>query len=130
MFPTFGPDVSGAAFNGTLVDAQQALPPQNVTASVNGSGIDFNNQTGQCFATQEIGTLSGTSPSLTGQIQQSPDNSTWSNVSGGAFTAVSTSNNFQFIAFTRSQRYLRYIVTAGGTIMTGNTSSVIAQANQ
>jgi hypothetical protein len=128
MFPTFGPDVSGSTFNGTLVDAQQALPPQNVTASVNGTGLDFNNQTGQCFATQEVGTLSGTSPSLTGAIQQAPDDSTWTTLV--TFTAVTTGPNFQFVTFTRTQRYLRYIVTASGTIMTGYTSAVIAQANQ
>jgi hypothetical protein len=127
MFPTFGPDVGGSAFNASLMTILEALYPQSVNASGTGSGCDFNNDTGQCFAIQEVGAIVG--GNITGKIQQSADNSTWTDVAGAAFTQVSTGNNVQVNVFTRTQRYLRYNYTVS---MAGSmtASCVIAEANQ
>ena len=91
------------------------LTPRTLTASVNGGGIDFVSGDGRCTAFQLAGSLSGTSPSLAGKIQESSDNSSWSDVSGATFTTVTTNDNVQAISFDRTKRYLRYVGTVAGT---------------
>jgi hypothetical protein len=91
------------------------LTPRTLTTSVNGTGADFAAGEGRCTAIQSVGTLAGTSPSLAGKIQESADNSSWSDVSGATFTAVTTNDNAQAISFDRTQRYLRYVGTVAGT---------------
>ena len=91
------------------------LTPRTLNASANGSAQDFITGDGRCFAIQAVGTVGGTSPTLAGKIQESPDGTTWSDISGAAFTPVAASDNLQTIAFDRTQRYLRYAGTVGGT---------------
>src|SRR5918994_6268513 len=80
--------------------------PATVNDTTGGTGIDMLEADGRCFATQIVGTVGGTSPSLTGKIQESADNSTWTDVTGATFTAVTASSNVQTIAFDRTKRYL------------------------
>src|SRR5947209_20472367 len=87
------------------------LTPRTLTTSVNGTGADFISGDGRCTAIQQVGTLAGTSPSLTGKIQESSDQTTWSDVTGATFTAVTTNDNVQAISFDRTKRYLRYVGT-------------------
>jgi len=64
---------------------------------------------------QNIGAVTG---SITGKIQESADGSTgWADVSGAAFTAVSSANNTQALSLNPSATagYVRYV----GTIATG-----------
>ena len=89
--------------------------PASVNDTTGGTGIDMLEADGRCFATQVIGAVSGTTPSLTGKIQESDDNSTWSDVSGATFTAVTASSNLQTIVFDRTKRYLRHHRTVSGT---------------
>lgn len=83
------------------------LTPRTVTASVNGAAIDLITGDGRCFAVQMVGTVGGTSPSLAGKIQESDDTSSWTDISGAAFTAVTASDNLQSISFDRTKRYVR-----------------------
>jgi hypothetical protein len=89
--------------------------PSTVNDTNNGLSIDMIDADGTCFAMQVIGTVGGTSPSLTGKIQESADNSTWTDVTGAAFAAVTTSNSLQTISFEWTKRYLRHFRTVGGT---------------
>jgi hypothetical protein len=89
--------------------------PASVNDTNNGSSIDMIDADGRCFAIQVIGAVGGTSPSLAGKIQESSDNSTWSDVTGATFTAVTASNNVQTIVFDRTKRYLRHFRTVSGT---------------
>jgi hypothetical protein len=89
--------------------------PVTVNDTNNGLAIDMIDADGRCFATQMIGTVGGTSPSLTGKIQESSDNATWTDVPGAAFTAVTAANNLQTIEFDRTKRYLRHFRTTTGT---------------
>ena len=82
---------------------------------------------GRCFATQIIGTVGGTTPSLTCKIQESSDNSTWTDVTGAAYTAVTASNNLQTIVFERTKRYLRHSRTISGTSPTFALSVIIGE---
>jgi hypothetical protein len=89
--------------------------PRTLTASANGSTIDMIEGDGRCFAIQAIGTVGGTSPSLAGKIQESANGSSWTDISGATFTAVSATDNLQAISFDRTQRFVRYVATVGGT---------------
>src|SRR5262245_36795255 len=92
------------------------LTPQTVTTTINGPAGDMIHGDGPCFAIQQVGTVTGTSPTLAGKIQESADGSTgWTDIPGAAFTTVTTSTNIQAIAFERTKRYLRYVATVGGS---------------
>jgi hypothetical protein len=90
--------------------------PQTATSTVTGSAGDLLAGDGRCFAIQQVGTVSGTSPTLDGKIQESADGSTnWTDITGATFTQVTASTNNQAITFDRTKRYVRYIGTIGGT---------------
>jgi len=92
------------------------VTPRTSTATVTGAAVDLITGDGRCFAVQQVGTVTGTSPSLAGKFQESADGSTnWSDAAGAPFTAVSTTDNVQAIGFDRTQRYVRYIGTITGT---------------
>ena len=99
--------------NNALVGA--SAYPATVNDTNNGAAIDLLDADGPCFAIQVVGTIGGTSPSLTGKIQESADNSTWTDVAGAAFTAVTAASNVQTITFERTKRYLRHFRTVSGT---------------
>lgn len=103
------------------------LAPQALTASANGSSGDMINGDGQCFAIQQVGAVSGTSPTLAGKIQESSDGSSWSDISGATFTTVTASTNNQAITFERTKRYLRYAATIGGTTPSFNVAVIVSQ---
>jgi hypothetical protein len=89
--------------------------PSTVNDTNGGAGIDMIDADGRCFAIQAIGAVSGTSPSQTGKIQESSDNSTWTDVTGATFAAVTVANNLQTIVFDRTKRFLRHFRTTTGT---------------
>jgi hypothetical protein len=91
------------------------LTPRTATTTVTGSAGDLLAGDGRCFAIQQIGAVSGTSPTLAGKIQESADGTTWSDIAGATFTTVSTADNVQAITFDRTLRYVRYVGTVGGT---------------
>ena len=101
--------------------------PATVNDTTGGTAIDMLDADGPCFATQLIGTVGGTSPSLTGKIQESSDNSAWTDVSGATFTAVTTSSNVQTITFERTKRYVRHHRTVSGTSPTVPLAVVIGE---
>ena len=92
-----------------------SVSPATVNDTTGGTGIDMLEADGRCFAVQLVGTVSGTSPSLAGKIQESSDNSAWTDVAGATFTAVTASSNVQTITFDRTKRYLRHHRTVTGT---------------
>ena len=89
--------------------------PAKINDTNNGLAIDMIDADGRCFAIQVIGTVTGTTPSLACKIQESADNSTWTDVTNAAFTAVTATNNLQTIVFDRTKRYLRHSRTISGT---------------
>ena len=94
--------------------------PAAKTASISGNtnGVDLGFDDGNCFAIQDIGTVSGTTPTWSGKFQESNDNGVtdaWTDVTNGAFAQVTASNNTQVITFQRTKRWLSYVGTIGGT---------------
>ena len=103
------------------------VAPQTATATVTGSGGDLLAGDGRCFAVQQVGTVSGTAPTLDGKIQESSDNSTWTDISGATFTQVTASTNTQAITFDRTKRYVRYLGTIAGTTPSFALAVVISE---
>lgn len=87
------------------------------TATVTSTGIDISGYKGGIIVQQLVGVVSGTTPTLDGKLQSSPDNSTWSDISGATFTQVTATDNFQKIGIQvpAAARYLRYVGTIAGT---------------
>lgn len=89
-------------------------------APANGTGVDFTtaaNPAAAAFGFQAyLQVFSFTGTSVTIQLQDSPDNSVWTNITGGAFTVVSaapTSERIQSASATLSvARYVR-VITSG-----------------
>jgi hypothetical protein len=104
-----------------------SVHPASVNDTAGGSSVDLIEADGRCFAIQHVGAVGGTSPSLAGKIQESDDDSSWSDVSGAAFTAVTASNNVQVISFDRTKRYVRHHRTVSGTSPTFILGVVIGE---
>ena len=101
---------------GTSTFTQAAVPAAR-TATVTGTGFDVSAYNGNITFAQSVGTVSGTTPTLDGKIQDSADDSTYADVTGATFTQVTSSTSLQTLNVdTRSVRkYLRYVGTITGT---------------
>ena len=102
--------------NNALLGA--SVYPATVNDTNNGLAVDLIDADGSCVAVQTVGAVGGTTPSITGKVQESADNSTWTDVAGAAFAAVTAANNVQAITFERTKRYLRHARTVSGTTPT------------
>jgi hypothetical protein len=98
--------------------ALELLPAATRTASANGTGVDlqkYTNPGGRAMkAVLEVGTVTGTSPTLDVKMQQSDDNSTFADISGAAFAQV-TAAGLSELHFQATKRYVRAVATIGGT---------------
>jgi hypothetical protein len=99
--------------------------PVALTATTNGTGVDTQGYN-DAVAVLEVGAVTGTSPTMTVKIQESDDNSTFSDVSGLTFTQVTASNSSQLLRISElnvtRKRYLRAVATIGGTTPSFTTS--------
>ena len=110
------------------VVSAQLLKPQSIASSTttNGTGADF--QTAavrfQEFAVIQTGTI--TDGTYAVKIQESTDNSTWTDISGATASLTTTNNSTStLIAFYRTKRYLRAVVTSTG-VTSGGVFAVLA----
>jgi hypothetical protein len=101
--------------------------PVSVNDTNNADTIDLLDADQRCFCIQMIGAVGGTSPSLTGKMQESSDGSTWTDISGATFTAVTASSSLQVITFDRTKRYVRHYRTVSGTSPTFLLGVVIGE---
>lgn len=102
------------------INVLSLLAPSTVTATETTSSIDL---LGTADNTHEIrvhinvGAVSGTAPTLTVQISESPDNSTFTpnaNAITGTISAIGTTDLY-YRAVNPQARYLKAILTVGGT---------------
>ena len=91
-----------------------ALDPTDLTASHNGSAVNLAAGDGPCFAIQHVGDAPGDG-TLAGRIEQSDDGTTWTAISGAAFTQVAGGDVVQVIRFHRSAKYIRWVGTLAGS---------------
>jgi hypothetical protein len=109
---------------------QSSVYPGEVDDTNVGTSLDMINADGRCFAVQVIGAVSGTTPSLTGKIQESTDGTTWTDVTNATFTAVTAANNLQVLVFERTKRYLRHARTVSGTSPTFVLNALIGEVKK
>lgn len=89
-----------------------------VAATANGTGVDIKDYVGTLQLLLDAGApTAGTTPTLDVKIQDSDDNTTFADVTGKAFTQVTTvASRQQLVIDTNSvRRYIRSVVTIGGT---------------
>lgn len=90
--------------------------PQRATSTVTGTGIDTMGYN-DAMITLEVGTVSGTTPTLDGKVQESDTlGGTYTDITGATFAQVTASNNTQKIRLVgRTKRYIRFVGTIAGT---------------
>ncbi len=90
-----------------------------VSTNANAAGVSVDlssNVSNIVSAILVVGNAAGTSPTGDFKMQESTDGSSnWTDVTGGAFTQVTTSNQVQVIGFKPTKRYMRCTGTVGGT---------------
>lgn len=100
------------------VTFSQVSPPVAKTATFTAANdVDCRDYIGNIVIVQDVGTVTGTTPTLAGKIQDSDDDSSYTDVAGLTFTQATASNDLQTLNVdTRAvRRYIRYIGTIGGT---------------
>lgn len=100
------------------IKALFSIRPVTGTATANGTGVDtvgYDNG----MVVLEVGVVSGTAPTLNVKIQESDDNSSFTDVTGATFTQVTATGNSQVLRLsnlnTTRKRYLRAVATIAGT---------------
>lgn len=108
-----------AAFIHDLVNNATIKVSLNTTAATtgttNGVSCDFLQGDGQCFGVFVASTATGNAPSNAVKLQESTDNTTWTDISGATFTTATTNATYQTISFVRTARYVRSYSTISGT---------------
>ena len=90
------------------VNVAAGFLPEVKTADAEGDAIELADTDGPYFAIQMVGAV-GARTTVSGSIEQSADGTTWFSITGGAFAAVTASENVQAIHFTPTLRYVRWI---------------------
>lgn len=102
---------------------------QTISAPVNGAAVDCQGTMGLAQVYIAVGTPGGTGPSMTLQVQESDDQSTW--VALETLSGITSAQEIHR-RYARSRRYLRVAATAvSGTSPTFPTAAIIvAQREQ
>lgn len=86
------------------------------SAQLSGVSVDLSSNVANIVsAVLVVGNVAGTLPTMNVKIQESTDGTTYTDVTNGAFTQVTTSNQVQIISFKPTKRYLSCTGTIGGT---------------
>src|SRR6202041_1227207 len=92
--------------------------PAAQTTTVTGPAVDFSATDDVVALVQDVGAVTGTTPSLAGKLQESADGSTnWTDCQpgGGSISAVTASGSVQVATYQRSKEFIRYVGTITGT---------------
>jgi hypothetical protein len=114
----------------TTIDVAQSLVPAARTASANGTGVDLANY-GSATVVIDIGTV--TDGTHTPKVQESDDNSTYTDVAAGdltgAFTAFAAASDLtvQKVGYVGIKRYIRAVVTVAGATTGGVYSATVVR---
>lgn len=97
--------------------AKNVVAPAAKTTTFTSGSINLQQFIETAKLVLEVGTVSGTTPTLDVKVQDSADNSSFADVTGLAFTQVTASTNSQALLLdTRALRqYIQLVCTIGGT---------------
>ncbi len=88
------------------------------TTTTTHSSVDRSNYGGRCKARLKSSAGTGTTPTLNAKLQDSPDNSTWSDITGATFAEVTdaaAANEDINVDLDTAARYIRAVGTIAGT---------------
>ena len=92
------------------------VAPAAKTATFNSASVDLQQYSLPAKMVVNVGTVSGTAPTLDGKVQDSADNSTFADVSGLTLTQATASGVASLAIDPRAvRRYIRYVGTIAGT---------------
>ena len=103
------------------LNAIDLVPMADITSSGNGTGVDISSFVGEGKFVLAAKNVAGTTPTLDVKLQDSPDNTTFTDVAGGAFTQVTDANTKAAVTLTLNvqldalAKYVRAVKTVGGT---------------
>lgn len=106
---------------GTHLQTIDLLPMASVTATGNGTGVDVSQFVGSIAVQLAAKATAGTSPTLDVKLQESDDDSTYTDISGATFTQVTSAGSsaatLEKIAVNvdACKKYIRAVKTIGGT---------------
>lgn len=110
-----------------MSSTETVLASQTITANVNSATLTLSNLTPTIVAYLNVSAVSGTTPTMTVTLQDSPDGVNWYNLPSGAFsaaTAVGTSR-LALPATTAVGPNFRASVVVGGTTPSFTASLLI-----
>ena len=110
-----------------MASTENLLVNSVVTANTTSPVLTLTNLTPTVLAYLNVSAASGTSPTLTVTLQDSPDGVNWYPVPSGAFTAVTAVGLSRLVvpAGTAVGSYLRAALTVGGTTPSFTTSLTV-----
>lgn len=96
------------------------VAPSTRTATVTGTGVDLspyvNTVNTNLKIVADVGTVTGTTPTLDIKIQDSDDNSTYADITSATFTQITATGTGAVEIHTKTnKRYIRAVGTIGGT---------------
>lgn len=118
---------------GDTTSVEEILPGVRVTATGNGTGVDVKDYVGKAKVVLISSAGGGTSPTLDVKLQDSPDNSAWTDISGAAFTQVTDaadSTEAISLDLNNANRYIRAVKTVSGTSPTFDCGLVMVGVKQ
>lgn len=108
----------GDLSQGYIVSASLYATSTGVSTDANaqGSSVDISSQVSNvATAVLIVGNAAGTTPTHNAKVQESTDGTTWTDVTGGAFTQVTASSSVEAIPVKFTKRYVRTTGTVAGT---------------
>lgn len=85
-----------------------SIRPQTLDSTTNGVAVDFQDCGPEVVSVLTVGAVSGTNATCDVKLQESADNSSWSDVSSATHTQVTAANQHEVIQTgIRSKRYVR-----------------------
>jgi hypothetical protein len=118
-------DLSQQIVSGSLFATSTGV---STDANAAGVSVDLASNVGNIItAVQVVGGLAGTgTPTLASKVQESTDGTNnWTDVTGGGFTAVTTTSNVQAIGIKPTKRYVRTTGTVAGTSPVAEATTLI-----
>ena len=103
---------------GDVLQTLTLIPAAAVTGDGNGTGVDLQSYAGEiCLILNSAAGTGNADNTLDIKIQESADNSSFTDVSGAAFTQVTTAASVQKLSLNKDElkRYIRAVKDVGGT---------------
>lgn len=103
---------------GDILQQLAIHPIASVDADADSTGVDLLDYEGEIAFLLDVGAVSGTTPTAALKLQESSDDSTYTDISGGGFTSYTTVSSKQKISLNSDnlKRYVRLNIDLGGTL--------------